>query len=90
MQFFLHLIVTMKRCSKEKVLVGKKSQNDPPYPSRWQSGPGGKQDQGHGVVLHDQGEGNQPTILEVGVANYLKESMMCSKFRCEPQVPLGE
>ena len=24
--------------------------------------PGGQQDQGHGVVLHDQGEGYQPPI----------------------------
>ena len=40
------------------------------YPSRWPSGPGGQQDQGHGsgrVVLQDQGEGNQPTISEVGL-----------------------
>ena len=54
----------MKECTGNKVFKGKKV-------------PGGQRDQGHGVVLHDQGEGNQPTILEVGVANYLK-------FRCEP------
>ena len=52
----------MKECSREKVLKGKKSQYDPPYPSRWSVGPGGQQDQGHGVVLHVQGEGYQPPI----------------------------
>ncbi len=56
------------------MLKGKKAQDEPPsHPG----GPGGQRDQGHGVVLHNQGEGNQPTILEVGLANYLKESMMC-------------
>ena len=54
------------------MLKGLKAQNDPTSPSRWRRGPGGQQDQGHGVlpigvVLHDQGEGNQPTIWEVGV-----------------------
>ena len=49
----------MKECSKEKVLKGKKSQYDPPYPS---VGPGGQQDQEHGVVLHVQGECYQPPI----------------------------
>ena len=29
-------------------------------PPTCQSGPGGQQDQGHGVVLHDQEEGYQP------------------------------
>ena len=48
----------MKECCNEKVIIGKKSQNDPPYQSS-QSNPGGQQDQGHGVVLHDQGEEHQ-------------------------------
>ena len=52
----------MKECSREKVLKGKKSQYDPPYPSRWSVGPGGQQDQEHGVVLHVQGEGYQLLI----------------------------
>ena len=47
----------MKECSREKVLKGKKSQYDPPYPSGSSVGPGGKRDQEHGVVLHDQEEG---------------------------------
>ena len=46
----------MKECSREKVLKGEKSQNDPPYPSRLT---GGQQGQGHGVVQHVQGEGYQ-------------------------------
>ena len=29
-------------------------------PPTCQSGPGGQQDQGHGVALHDQEEGYQP------------------------------
>ena len=52
----------MKECSREKVLKRKKSQYDPPYPSRWSVGPGGQQDQEHGVVQHVQGEGYQPPI----------------------------
>ena len=27
---------------------------------------------------------NHPELLEVGVAKYLKEAIMCSKFRCKP------
>ena len=50
----------MKECSREKVLKGKKSQYDPPYPSRSSVGPGVQQDQEHEVVLHVQEEGNQP------------------------------
>ena len=42
------------------MLKGKKSQYDPPYPSRWSVGPGGERDQEHGVGLHFQGEGYQP------------------------------
>ena len=49
----------MKECSREEVLKGKKSQYDPPYPSRSSVGPGGQRDQEHGVVLHDQEEGYQ-------------------------------
>ena len=37
----------------------KKSQYDPPYPSRSSVGPGGHQDQEHGVILHDQEKGYQ-------------------------------
>ena len=52
----------MKECSREEVLKGKKSQYDPPYPSRSSVGPGEQRDQEHGVVLHDQEEGYQPPI----------------------------
>ena len=31
-------------------------------PPTHQGGPGGQQDQGHGVVLHDQEEGYQPPV----------------------------
>ena len=44
------------------MLKGEKSQYDPPYPSRWSGGPGGQQDQGHGVVLHIHEEGYQSPI----------------------------
>ena len=50
----------MKECSREKVQKEKKSQYDPPYPSRSPVGPGGQRDQEHGVVLHDKEEGYQP------------------------------
>ena len=53
-------LLTTKESSREKVLKGKKSHNDPPYPSRSSVGPGGQRDQEHGVVLHDQEEGYQP------------------------------
>ena len=33
-----------------------------PYPYSWTGGPGRLQDQGHGVVIHDRGEGYQPPI----------------------------
>ena len=66
----------MKECSREKVQKGKKSQYNPPYPSRSSVGPGGQRDQEHGVVLHDQEEGYQPPkLLDVGVAKYLKVSV---------------
>ena len=52
----------MKECSRKKVLKGKKSQYDPPYSSRWSVGPGGQEEQEHGVFLHVQGEGYQPPI----------------------------
>ena len=65
-------LLTMKEYSREKVLKRKKSQYDPPYPSRSSVGPGGQQDQEHGVVLHDQEEGyqhiNHPKLLELRVA----------------------
>ena len=54
-------LLTMKECSREKVLEGKKSQYDPPYPSR-SVGPGGQQGQEHGVFIHVKGEGYQPPI----------------------------
>ena len=52
----------MKERSREKVLRGKKSQFDSPYPSRSSVAPGGQRDQGHGVVLHVHGEGYQAPI----------------------------
>ena len=55
-------LLTMKECSREKVLKGKKSQYDPPYPSRSSVGPDGQRDQEQGVVLHDQEEGYLPPI----------------------------
>ena len=52
----------MKECSREEVLKGKKSQYDPPNPSRSSVEPGGQQDQEHRVVLHDHEEGDRPPI----------------------------
>ena len=50
---------------------GKKSEYDPPYPSRSSVGPGGQQDQGYGVVLHVQGEVyQQPIFLMSGSSIY--------------------
>ena len=44
------------------MLIGKKSQDNLPNPSTWTGGLGRQQDQGHGVVLHDQGEGYKAPI----------------------------
>ena len=57
----------IKECSSKKVLMMRKSWNDPldqPSPKNW---PGGQQEQGHGVVLHDPREGYQePTTFRSG------------------------
>ena len=58
----------MKECSREKVLKGKKSHNDPPYPFRRSVGPGGQRDQEHQVVLHDQGEEYQQPITSISLS----------------------
>ena len=44
------------------MLIVKVSQNDPLDSSSQKNGPGGKRDQGFGVVLHDQEEGYQLTL----------------------------
>ena len=57
----------MKECSSKKLLIVKKSCNDPLKPSRQKYGPDGQQEQGDGVVLYDQGEGyQQPTTFVNG------------------------
>ena len=49
----------MKECSSNKVLIVKKD---------W---PGGQQEQGHGVVLHDSVEGYQePTTYRSGISQW--------------------
>ena len=54
------------RSGPKKVLLGKKTQDDPPYQSWWARGPGGQQDQGDGVILHDQREYQQTITLRCG------------------------
>ena len=55
------------------MLKRKKSQYNPPYPSRWSVGPGGQLDQEHGVVLHVLGEGYQsPITSRTGSTQYLQ------------------
>ena len=46
----------------KKVLIVKMSQNDPLDPFSEKNLPDGKQDQGHGVVLHVQEEVYQSTL----------------------------
>ena len=65
----------MKECSREKVLKGKKSQYDPPNPSRSSVGPGGQRDQEHGVVLHDQEEGYQLPITFRGLSSQVPQGL---------------
>ena len=55
-------LLTMKECSRDQVLIGKKSKDEPLNPFRWSVGTGGQWDQEHGVVLHVQGECYQPPI----------------------------
>ena len=55
-------LLTMKECSSKEVLIVKKSWNDPLWLSSQPNWPDGQQDQGHGVVLHDWGEGYQHPI----------------------------
>ncbi len=66
----------MKEGSRGKVLKGKVSQNDPPYLSSWIDGPGGQQDQGHGVVLHDQGEEYQQPIIWSEVSSSIQRTIL--------------
>ena len=49
----------MREFSNQKVLIVKKSLNDPLYPSIPKDWPGGQQEQGPGVVLHGSAEGYQ-------------------------------
>ena len=52
------------------------SQYDPTYPPRWIGGPGELQDQGHGVVVLEQGGVNQNPIFRSGsrqVSKSIKE-----------------
>ena len=59
----LHSVLcTMKECSSKEVLIVKKSWNDPLWLSSQPNLPGGQQDQGHGLVLHDHREGYQQPI----------------------------
>ena len=52
----------MKECSGKKVLIVKVAQNGPLDSPSQKNGPGGQQDQGHGVVLHVQEEVYQSTL----------------------------
>ena len=60
----------MKECSSRKVLILRMSWDDPP--NKANKLPGGQQDQGHEVVLQDQGEGYR--LLGIGMAQYLRVS----------------
>ena len=48
------------------------SLDDPPPPNESKILPGGQQDQGHEVVLQDQGEGYR--LLGIGMAQYHRVS----------------
>ena len=64
----------MKECFSKKVLLVKGSQNGPIFKG-WLIG---QWDQGHRVVLHDQGGGNHlPYFTEVGVNKYLTGWHLC-------------
>ena len=81
----------MKKCSREKVLIGEKSKDDPPNPSRWTGGPGGQQDQGHGVVLHDQGEEyQQPRTPRSGSSKVPQEEKYARKARQAADVGIAK
>ena len=71
-----HKLLTMNEWSREKVLKVKKSQNNPPYPSRWSVGPGGQWDQEHGVVLHVQREEEMKPWLYKDIGTYCHFSIV--------------
>ena len=73
----------MKEYSREKVLKGKESQYDLPYPSSSSVGPGGQRDQGHGVVLHDQEEGYQPPITSRTGSSQVNQNLSMSPPTCQ-------
>ena len=61
----------------------------PPYPSSWTGGLGRLQDQGHGVVLHDQREGYQPPITsKSGSSQVPQGGNDVLQVQCKPHVPL--
>ena len=69
----------MKEC---RVLQGK-SLIMPPYLSRLSVGPGGQQDQEHGVVLHDQEEGYQPPIISRTGSSQVPQGLSMTPPTCQ-------
>ncbi len=65
------------------MLKVKKFRDDPPYPSRWSGGPGGQQDQGQGVVLHNQEEGYQPPITSRTGSSQVPPNLIMSPPTCQ-------
>ena len=52
-------------------------------PPTHQGGPGGQQDQGHGVVLHDQEEGYQPPITSRTGSSQVPQNLSMSPPTCQ-------
>ena len=56
----------MKECPSRKVLIVRMSWDDPLYPPSQKKLPDGQQDQGHELVLHNQGEVYQQPKIFIG------------------------
>ena len=52
-------------------------------PPTHQGGPGRRQDQGHGVVLHDQKEGYQPPITSRTGSSQVRQGLSMSPPTCQ-------
>ena len=73
-------LLTIKECSREKVLKGKKSLYNPPYPSRWSVGPG----QPHVLAVWEHPEGGSDKaegVMEEGMEAENRNKPMTARHK---------
>ena len=54
-----------------------------PLPVQVINGPGGQQDQGHGTILHDQGEGLQPCVTPTSESSQIPQGLSMTPPTCQ-------